>query len=108
MKDSASGSRWVAAAELTRWKRPPSIWRSSGVMSLSLRPDGRAPDIATRVANPSPQPGFSLKQRAFHEQRAFRGRPARTAPLLGLADRLGGCPRGPGSAFCRSVGALVV
>src|SRR5277367_848155 len=43
MKDSASASRCVAAAALTRWKRPPSIWRSSGVMSLSLQAERPRP-----------------------------------------------------------------
>src|ERR1700691_4909724 len=90
MKDSASGSRWVAAAELTRWKRPPSIWRSSGVMSLSLRPNGRARHIATPAGNPK------APARVFRvDQRAFSVGPARAASLLRLVDRLGGCPGAP-------------
>jgi hypothetical protein len=50
---------------LTRWNRPPSIWRSSGVMSLSLRPDSRARHIATRAGNPRLPFGFFDMTRAL-------------------------------------------
>src|SRR5271155_6156266 len=85
MKDSASPPRCVAAAALTRWKRPPSIWRSSGVMSLSLQAD-------------RPRPAYSdARGQSKASARLFRSRgghasaaPAPAgAPLLMPADRLG-------------------
>src|SRR5580692_5304418 len=93
MKDSASGSRCVAAAELTRWNRPPSIWRSSGVMLLSLRPDSRARNIATRVGNPRLAFGFFASTSALFMQ--ARPRPAFTQACRSFR-RL---PQGPRLGF---------
>src|SRR5208282_423744 len=83
---SASASRGVAPAALTRSKRSASIWRSSGVISLSLTGRiGRAGHIATLAANPRLRPAFFASARRIRKRSPGK----RGAPLLRRADRLG-------------------
>src|SRR5580704_7558293 len=97
MKVSACGSRGVALVALTRSKRLASIWRSSGVMSLSHTDlDGRARhmDITCGQSKTAPR-------------RFSSGRRRRGAALLRPADRLPPFGKSPRLQFILAVAGVL-